>query len=124
DGTAVIPGSAPSFDAPNEGAVIGTGWNFPQVFSGGNGVIYAIDNAGNLHWYKDTHRDGTSNSFNAPNNGAVIGIGWDRFVSLTSPGNGEIYARDSSGNLFWYQDLADNGTQNFAPGSGTLVGSG
>ena len=68
---------------PNQGAIIGTGWgSFTQVFSGGNGVLYAIDAIGNLRWYKDTHRDGTpataarAPSFDAPNKGAVIGNGW------------------------------------------------
>ncbi|HEY4937834.1 MAG TPA: tachylectin-related carbohydrate-binding protein, partial [Actinomycetota bacterium] len=33
---------------------ISSGWGtYAKVFSGGNGVIYAIDPAGKLFWYRD-----------------------------------------------------------------------
>jgi hypothetical protein len=31
---------------------IGEGWNFKQVFSGGDGIIYAVTDAGKLLWYR------------------------------------------------------------------------
>ena len=121
DGTPMTAGHH-SLDAPNEGATIGTGWgSFTQVFSGGNGVLYAIDRDGNLRWYKDTHRDGTpvtaggAPSFDASNNGAVIGIGWNMFTTVFSTGNGVIFGRDTAGHLWWYKDLAQDGTPSGLP---------
>ena len=49
--------------APGGGSQIGTGWNSVDlVFSGDNGIIYAIGNA-DLRWYQDLARDGS----NGPN---------------------------------------------------------
>jgi len=58
---------------------IGAGWNFSHVFSGGDGVIYAIKPTGELLWYEDLKRDGT----NAPDGSTgwagykQIGVGWN-----------------------------------------------
>ena len=110
---------------PNQGATIGILWgSFTQVFSGGNGVLYAIDVQGDLHWYKDTHRDGTQMDRHVPNQGAIIGVGWDRFTTVFSTGNGVIFARNPAGYLFWYKDLSQHGTSDWDPGSSTRVGSG
>jgi hypothetical protein len=131
DGTPATASGAPSFDAPNNGAVIGSGWeSFTQVFSGGDGVLYTVDALGNLHWYKDTHRDGTpvtatgAPSFDAPNNTAIIGLGWNIYTTVISTGNGVIFGRDTAGDLWWYKDLARNGTDNWDSRSGTKIGSG
>src|SRR5205807_675249 len=133
DGTAVTPdGGALSFDAPNEGNVIGTGWNgFTHVIAGGDGVLYAVEPNGDLLWYRDTHRDGTpvtpdgvAASFDAPNEGnVVIKSGWypEQFSHLLSggvSGGGIIYAIDDSWNivgarstsLTFFKDLAQDGT--------------
>ncbi len=59
---------------PNSGHIIGTGWNFRLVFSGGNGIIYAIDSQDNLFFYKDLARDGTR--YWASSSSALIGEGW------------------------------------------------
>src|SRR5437899_51528 len=49
---------------PNSGSQIGFGWDeFVHVFSAGNGIIYGvlIDNfGGNVQWYRDLLRNGTS----------------------------------------------------------------
>ena len=155
--------------APNNGVVIGTGWEiFNRVIDGGNGVLYAIDRDGNLRWYKDTHRDGPpmdghvpnrgghhrhpaggasprsspagtgslyaidrdeqpplvqghapgrdpdgrppTPSFDVPNKGAMIGNGWGQFTTVISTGNGVIFGQDAVGDLWWHQDLAQDGT--------------
>ena len=131
DGTATTIEGSPSFDAANEGNVIGFGWgSFKKVFSGGGGVIYAIDNAGNLRWYKDVARNGSGivngnpTSFTAPNEGAIIGGGWENFVDAFSTGGGNIYAQRADGALLWYKDLARDGTSNFHVFSGVQVNSG
>ena len=45
------------YDSPRK---IGNGWNFKQLFYGGDGVIYAVANNGDLLWYRhDGRADGT-----------------------------------------------------------------
>jgi hypothetical protein len=58
------------------GQKIGNGWaNFWTIFSGGNGIVYAITSAGDLLYYRDEGRNGTfSWSFNGT--GQKIGSGW------------------------------------------------
>ncbi len=121
--------------APGSGSQIGRGWNgFAGVFSGGNGVIYAIRETGELLWYRDDLRDG-SNGPNAergwaPGSGSQIGRGWNGFAGVFSGGNGVIYAIRETGELLWYRDdLRDgsngpNAERGWAPGSGSQIGRG
>jgi hypothetical protein len=62
-----------AFDAPKK---VGNGWNFKQLFSGGNGIIYAVANNGDLLWYRhDGRNDGSEKwAFDAPKK---IGNGWN-----------------------------------------------
>ncbi len=85
------------------GQRIGTGWNeFRQVFSGGHGVIYAIDHAGTLFYYRDLARDGTINWYNGGTR-VQIGPGWDRFQQVFSTGNDTIYGVDKNGQMTFYK---------------------
>jgi hypothetical protein len=107
---------------PNQGATIGTDWGrFTQVFSGGDGILYAVDAIGDLRWYKDTHRDGTLMDGHVPNQGAIIGIGWNMYTTVISCGDGVIFGRDTAGNLAWYKDLARNGTSKWDPRSAKVA---
>jgi hypothetical protein len=116
-------GSGFSFNAPNEGAVIGTDWNqFTHVIDGGGGILYAVEPNGNLLWYKDTARNGTWGW--DPNSGNLIGTGWNVFSQVVSGGNGMLYAIEPNGDLLWYRDLAQNGTPDWAAGSSNLIGTG
>ena|ERR1017187_864964 len=75
----------------NTPSVIGLGgWaGFKFLFSGGNGIIYAVDQQGQLLFYRDNTQDGTGD-VNTP---SVIGLGgWAGFKFLFSGGNGIIYA--------------------------------
>jgi hypothetical protein len=121
--------------AANSGSQIGYGWDeFVHVFSGGDGVIYAITPTGELLWYQDTLRDGTNGPDAeqgwAANSGSQIGYGWDEFVHVFSAGNGIMYGvqiYNSGGNVHWYRDLLRNGangpdaSQGWDPGSGTKI---
>ena len=71
------------------------GWNdFVEVFSGGEGVIYAISQDGNLLWFKDENRDGTGDV----SNGKIIGNGgWNTFASVYAGEEGVIYAITEAG---------------------------
>ena len=74
--------------AAPEGKKVGTGWNFPQVFSGGGGVIYAVTSNYELLWYRHDGHDDGSFRWAAPE-GKKVGSGWD-FKHLFSPGGGVI----------------------------------
>jgi hypothetical protein len=93
----------------NTPSVIGLGgWaDFKFLFSGGNGIIYAVDQAGRLLFYRDNTQDGTGD-VNTP---SVIGLGgWADFKYLFSGGNGIIYAVDQAGRLLFYRDNTQDGT--------------
>lgn len=99
------------------GTTVGTGWGgFQQVFSGGNGAIYAITDLGLLRWYRDTRWDGRAGSGSRwdARSGSAIGQGWDVFTTAMPGGNGIIYALTVDGFLLWYHDLAGNGTSQWA----------
>jgi hypothetical protein len=54
---------------------VGFGWSAKQVFSGGDGVIYAIMNNDDLLWYRHDGRSDGSFKW-ASNAGKKIGVGW------------------------------------------------
>lgn len=109
---------------PASGSAIGTGWGgLTAVTSGGQGVIYAVDSSGRLHWYRYLGTNG-SNSWD-PASGAVIGTGWNG-LQIVGSGSGIIYAVNSSGVLFWYRHLdPTGGTASWADsGVGQQIGTG
>jgi hypothetical protein len=69
----------------NSGNIIGKGWQrFRHIFGGSDGrggyVIFAVDEAQDLHWYRYTGSgqsdpDGTSSAWD-PRSGTKIGNGW------------------------------------------------
>jgi hypothetical protein len=128
--------------AAGSGNVVGTRWDgFKQVFSGGNGVIYAVTpyvpahasdvygggwipaSGGELKWYR--HVGQADGSFRwAAGSGTVVGWGWD-FKQLFSGGDGVIYGINSDDQLVWYRhDGRADGSFSWAPGSGNVVGVG
>ena len=71
---------------------VGQGWANPiKVFSGGDGIIYAITSDGKLGWYRHDGRY-TGTSLWAKNIFTQIGTGWHTFTHVFSAGNGIIYA--------------------------------
>ena len=93
----------------NTPKVIGQGgWQqFKFLFSGGDGIIYAVNPQGQLLFYRDTTQNGTGD-VNTP---SVIGLGgWQQFKFLFSGGNGIIYAVNQQGQLLFYRDFTRNGT--------------
>ena len=60
-----------------------------ELSRGGEGVIYAITQDGDLLWFLDANRDGTGNV----GSGKTIGHGgWNAFASTFAGGGGVIYA--------------------------------
>jgi hypothetical protein len=85
------------------------GWGkFTHVFSGGGGVIYAIDTAGNLWYYNYTGDGSSTGSWSATSNSIISNSpGWGKFTQVFSTGNGRIFGVDGSGNLWYYQYTGD-----------------
>lgn len=106
---------------------VGTGWagSNTKVFSGGDGVIYAIRPNGDLYWYR--HNGRFTGVFDWANggNGVKVASGWQNFVHVFSSGNGVIYALEPNGDLRWYRhDGRLDGSNNWASNSQVVVGSG
>jgi hypothetical protein len=55
---------------------VGIGWNFKQIFSGSNGVIYGVALNGDLLWYRHDGRNDGSFAW-AANSARKVGIGWN-----------------------------------------------
>lgn len=105
------------------GSIIGNGWqDFLHVFCAGDGIILAVKKSGELLWYRDLARDGTSRW--DPLSGNQIGFGWQVFERIFSGGTGIIYAIRPSGELLWYQDLKRDGTNGPSGSSGWHSNSG
>jgi len=115
---------------------VGDHWKFRHVFSGGDGVIYAITDSGRLLWYRHDGSGDGSYKWATPNGKTrEIGHGWD-FEHVFSAGAGLIYGvkktkvdpvtgKRSGGQLVWYQHLGwSDGADRWSPKSGTTVGAG
>jgi hypothetical protein len=88
----------------------------------GDGVMYAVTQAGLLLFYQDQRMDGTSNGVTgegwAPTGGNQVGCGWGTMQQLIGGENGMLYAVNAAGQLVWYQDLFRDGTRNSCAGQG------
>jgi hypothetical protein len=83
----------------------GVEWPLPptlkQVFSGGDGIIYAVMDNGDLNWYR--HDGWSDGSFEwADKNARKVGTGWN-VKRIFSGGGGVIYAITDTGDLLWYR---------------------
>ncbi len=79
------------------------------------GNIYGVSNGGDLFYYRDVARDGTSRwAFDGI--GQQIGSGWTGVRSVFSGGDGILYAISQDGRLLFFRDDARNGTQGWAFG--------
>ncbi len=110
---------------PASGTKVGNGWaDSYAVFSGGNGVIYLIDNKGDLFWYKHAgFATGTNRWYGGTTN--KIGNGWKAVKQIFSTGWGNIYFVGADGALRYYNHLGFiNGTASWGKGSGNKVGTG
>ena len=87
--------------------MIGGGFqDMRHVFSGGNGIIYAVNQQGQLLFYRDKNQDGTSN-ITGP---SIIGSGLQNMRPIFSGGNGTIYAVNEFNQLLFYRDKNQDGT--------------
>ncbi len=106
--------------------LVGKGWqNFRNVFSAGDGVIYAINQAGDLLWYRHLqYTDAVEMPLGAGSSmvGAglrmnwmkswqdlkpkVVGKGWGDFKAVFPGGDGIIYTVTNDGKLLRYRHVA------------------
>ena len=109
--------------ASPQGKTVGRGWDFKQVFSGGDGVIYAITPGGDLLWFRHDGRGDGSFTWAAPQ-GKVVGSGWN-FKHVFEGGDGVIYVVTSNDELVWYRhDGRGDGSFRWAAPQGKTVGTG
>jgi hypothetical protein len=80
---------------------LGTGWQgYDKVFSGGDGVVYAIRSDGVLERRKHQgYLDGSSN-WGAKEE---IGTGWGDFREVVAAAEGVLYAFTRDGRILWYR---------------------
>ena len=100
-----------AWEGPNE---VGRGWaDFQNVFSAGNGIIYAITQEGKLIWYKHNgYLDGKGlDSPRAWENPKEIGRGWGDFLQVFAllPGSSPISRTPSSSSTSSNSDSASDG---------------
>jgi hypothetical protein len=89
--------------APPPSPAAGTGWTtVKNVFSGGEGVLYAVNSDGQLVWYRNaTVLAGYDQAASWQQH--PVGVGWGEFTRIFSPGKGIIYAVKPDGSLWWYK---------------------
>lgn len=125
---------------PNSGSAVGNGWqNFRQVMGGGDGVVFAIAENGNLLWYRYDGEGEPGHSGGLgwhPNSGNPIGRGFDGFIDVfCSPHQGRnspgatIWGVTPDGDLRWYRyrghgEADETGSIGWDPNSGNVVGNG
>jgi hypothetical protein len=60
----------------SEGKKVGNGWNFKHIFSGGDGIIYAINQNNDLMWYRHEGRNNGTFRWTF-NEGKKVGNSWN-----------------------------------------------
>lgn len=97
---------------------VGENWDgFTEVFSAGNGIIYAIKPNGDLGWYKHLgYADGT-NSWAGTGQFKKVGEDWNTISHAFSGGGDIIYGIKPNGDLGWYKHLGQqDGLSSWANG--------
>jgi hypothetical protein len=102
---------------------VGNGWgSLKTVFSGGDGIIYGIQDNGDLMWYRHVGREDGSFRWEGPKK---VGAGWGAFRKVFSGGDGIIYGIQDNGDLMWYRHLGrEDGSFRWASNQGKKVGAG
>jgi hypothetical protein len=103
---------------------IAEGWGEHRVvLAAGEGVLYTVDAAGALHWWRHFDSDEGELLWDEQS-GRAIADGFDRFTQIVSGGDGVIYTADAEGQLRWYLHLdPDDGEAEWAEGSGQVIAS-
>jgi hypothetical protein len=113
---------------PNSGAAImGDMQYIPSVTMGGDGVIYMMTGVNNdLVWWKNWF-EGSPNLYwqSSRSHLSCFKNFWQpSYLALIPGGDGTVYVLDTSGNLYWFRDTANNGTVSPDPNAGVVIASG
>lgn len=113
---------AGSWAGGGAGPVVGSGFTYPHIFGGFDGVLYCIDATGNLWWYQYTAGNGQPGWANA-GSGRQIGAGFQKLRRAWAEPSGVIYGvEENDDNLGWYRYLGSGTWAN--GGSVVTIGSG
>ncbi|MEO8133189.1 MAG: tachylectin-related carbohydrate-binding protein [Betaproteobacteria bacterium] len=99
---------------------IGNGWNLRHLFSGGNGVIFGIDDKADLYYYRFLGFKSGAAQWTAS---SKIGNGWN-FPHVLSTGDGKIFAINDAGDMLYYQFRGMNDGSNSWGKTGVKIGEG
>ncbi len=108
------------------GSIVGTGWHFNQIFAApnGTGVIYAVNAAGELRWYKHSGFASGTNAWST-GSGNIVGTAFNTLKNLIASEDGTMYGVDENQNLRWYKHLGHaTGTFTWASNSAAIIGDG
>jgi N,N-dimethylformamidase len=98
--------------------------SFKFVTSDNQSNVYAVTEGGDLLYYRDEARDGTSRWANG-GTGQKIAGDWGHFLHVFAGDDGIIYTVAPNGNLLFFRDEARNGTSQWANGGiGQKIGDG
>lgn len=104
---------------PASGSQIGSGFDrFTRMTGGWDGVLYGLDAAGDMYWYRYAADNGT-NQWGA-NTGARIGSGWNTYSWLMADPAGVLYGVERTGALSWWRYVVSD----TATGAGGWVNNG
>lgn len=119
---------AGSWAGGGAGPVIGDGFDqYPRLFGGWQGVIYGVDDSGDLWWYRYLAGNGAGGSAAWANRGigSKIGSGWKEIKRLWADPNGVIFGVRHAGELRWWRYLATDGSVSWANGGAEVpIGEG
>lgn len=99
--------------AAGGGSVIHTGFGrFSYVFGGRNGVIYAVDQNGDMYWfrYRAGNGDGSPGAWARNGVGARIATGRRNYEFYFADRDGVIYGRRKGNHLDWFRYVAQDGS--------------
>lgn len=97
----------------------------PNSVDANAGVIYAVNDANQLLWYKHTGFQDGSRTWAVGGEAQKIGNGWGNFKHLFSGGNGVIYAVTSNNRLLWYKHTGwQDGSASWATREAQQIGNG
>ncbi|WP_394752449.1 tachylectin-related carbohydrate-binding protein [Crenothrix sp.] len=100
-------------------------WSTTKVIPANEGVIYLIDNKGQLLWSRYDSKFTGSQQWLNPNKMTVIGNGWQNYQHVFSGGDGVIYALTTDGNMRWFRHTGwQDGSNKWAAGSGKQISKG
>ncbi len=108
------PAWSSNYQTPPFGKIVSNNFrNYKVVFGNTDGVVYAINNSGELFWYQDNQWKTGNFGFNA---GVLVGTNWDRFSKVFAAYDGVIYGVNRiSGELVWNKHLGwRTGANNWA----------